>query len=160
MSLLRSCLLLLSLAALSPVAPAAWADPKPPIHGTLVPYEDRTVLAARDFTTDLPLDLQQAAITCQSATFQVDDRAPFQVLVHYDQLDAHPTLFRRAEIATLSVPLGVTVSASFGEPTNRGTTEQPVMTVPFLLQWSGDGWLRTGQWILHPDGTLVPVSDD
>jgi hypothetical protein len=131
-----------------------WANPGPEIIGTIEPHSSGVVLATKDFTADLPEDLRETEVECKTSVLKVDDKVEFDVGVHYDQLVGHPNFYRRVELSLPSALPEVTVNVNFGTPTNRGTISQPVMTVPFVLQWSGDGWLRSQQWTLYPDGRL------
>jgi hypothetical protein len=129
-------------------------DSKPDIHGTLLPIDSGLTLGAKDFTADLPEGLRDQESVCRTATIKVDKKVAFEVIVHYDQLVKNPNYFRMAEV-TLPRPVeGVTVGVVFGFPTNLGTAQEPLMAVPFTLQWAGNGWLRGEQWTLYANGRL------
>ncbi len=129
-------------------------DDKPDIHGTIVPHSAGVTLGAKDFTVDLPETLQSSEVECKTATISVDKKVKFEVTVHYDQLVEHTNYFRRAEVTMAEKLPGVTVGVVFGFPTNLGTKDKPLMAVPFILQWAGDGWLRGEHWTLYADGRL------
>lgn len=106
------------------------------------------VLTAKDFASDLPVVLQSEKTTPRKLTLNIQDRARFAVEVHYDELVDHPSMFRRVEVRLPAPVDEAEVQASMGFPVNVGTLEAPVMAVPLLIQWSGQGWLRTEQWTL------------
>ncbi len=129
-------------------------DEKPDIHGTIVPHTAGITLGAKDFSSDLPENLLDEAVECKTATIKVDKKVAFEVTVHYDQLVKHPNFYRRAEVSIAEKIPGVTVGVVFGFPTNLGTAQKPLMAVPFIIQWSGEGWLRGEHWTLYADGRL------
>ncbi len=129
-------------------------EDKPDIHGTIVPHAAGVTLGAKDFTSDLPEKLQDREVDCKTATIKVDKKVQFEVTVHYDQLVKEPNYFRRAEVTLPHTLPNVTAGVVFGFPINLGTKDKPMMAVPFILQWSGDGWLRGEQWTLYADGRL------
>jgi hypothetical protein len=159
MSTLRAVVVPLSVISLFQWPALAKPEPpkemdKPKIHGTLLTEGKMVVLGAKDFLSDLPQELQNEEYQRKTATIEVDKKVKFEVMVHYDQLTGHPEFFRRAEVTMTSQVPGVMVGVVFGYPINLGTSEKPLMAVPFNLQWSGEGWLRGEQWTLYADGRL------
>ena len=114
----------------------------------LVAQAKPTTLTSADFTADLPESLRKAQVQRQTVALKIVDRSKFEVRVHYDQLVSSPDIFRKVEVDLPESVPGTRVSAALGHPVNLGTTSHPIMAVPLLIQWSGEGWLRTDQWTL------------
>lgn len=124
------------------------------LHATGIANSEAVVLGAKDFTADLPERLQDKATRPKVATLQITEKANFDLLVLYDQFVDDPNFFRRVEVLLPEPVESVHVGVVFGFPANLGTADKPLMAVPVVVQWTGEGWLRGGQWTLYADGRL------
>ena len=114
------------------------------------------LLLEKDFSQGLPDELRAHETRPCSASLSIQDKAHFEVLVHYDQLVDRPAFFRKVRVELPTRPADVQVNATVGYPINMGTVKSPLMAVPIMIQWSGAGWLRTSMWTLFADGKLEP----
>ena len=119
------------------------------------PHSAPRTLATKDFASELPEKLRDARTRPQTLSISIAEQARVEILVHYDALVDEPDFFRKIEIEVTECPRDVEVQAVVGQILNLGTARAPLMAVPFLLQWSSLGWLRTEKWTIFANGQLV-----